>query len=977
MSLRPRLRSVSLAVFTLCGLAFACAGEIPLSDQDAEPAVEHISAERSAFAVRGGNLLGDGVEDDCDESLHSPNQLDIEFLGRYATELDLDASAETSTLKGDRLYVTSGEAIALDVVDVSEPTTPTLLQRVDLSSYGGSVHSVDVSSKGLVAVAVGAFTKTDPGTVVFLNESGDVVRTATVGSLPDMVVFTHNGKKLLVANEGEPDCYGPGCVDPAGSVSIIDVDPLKPVLTVNTVGFAGVALPAGVRVFGPGATAEQDLEPESIALAPGDQTAYVTLQENNAIAVINVTKAKVEEIRALGYKDFSSPPTTTTYEIDGLPSIGTTTAGQELQLGGFSGLFFEGHTFDGKLAFATLTDRGPNAEPTGSLRPFLLPEFTPRIVRLTLDPSDGNIAITQQIELKRADGSPLTGLPNTAMASGSANTPHNDEVPIDLFGNFLPRDPLGGDFEGIAVAPDGTFWLSDEYRPALYHFDATGNLITRFVPRGVHAATGLPVPAPGTAGQLGIEALPQVLGQRRQNRGFEAVAIQGGKVYAFVQSPLRNPTSLSNTTLNGMVNVRLVEIDMATLATRQFIYVLDNPTSVGADDTRADKIGDMTSLPGSGFLVLERDDDALPEDAPDTITKKIYAFSLAGATDITSKDVLYSGKSLDQMTKTELAAVGVKPIAKVLHVDLVPAGYANVEKIEGLALVDPTTLAVINDNDFGVASIVIDQSTGTFELADGYEPEPELFGIIRTQGFDASDRDGVINIRAWPVWGMYQPDAIAHVRACDVSYLLTANEGDARDYDGFAEEARVRSLSANYPAIVGATDDLQLGRLTVTIAPPNGDLSRPYVFGARSFSLWNASTGVQVWDSGAELERRTAMAFPHNFNANNDANDFDTRSDNKGPEPEGIAVGTIRGRTYAFVGLERIGGVAIYDVSIPNQPTFVDYVNPRDFFDQVIGPDSGPETLRFVSRTDSPIDAPLLVVSNEISGTVSLWRLDG
>jgi hypothetical protein len=904
-------------------------------------------------------------------------ELSARLLGRYATGLEgLESSAETAALRGNRMYVTSAEAVALDVVDVSNAAAPVLLTRVDLSAYGASVQSVDVSARGLVAVAVGGVEKTAAGTIVFLNRNGVILRTATVGSLPDMVTFTHDGERLVVANEGEPSCYGEGCVDPEGSVSIIEVSPLRATLPVKTLSFAEVVLPTGVRVFGPGATPAQDLEPEYISISDDDRTAYVTLQENNALAVIDLEAAKIKEVRALGYKAFSKAPTTTTYELDEPPSIGLTAAGQALELGGFSGLFFEGRTADGRLRFVTHTDRGPNGEPVDGRRPFLLPDFVPAVVRVELDPARGSVRIRQRIELKRGDGSPLSGLSNSAVEGGTASTPHDDEEAIDLFGNALPLDPLGGDFEGIAVDTDGSFWLADEYRPAIYHFDATGTLLARLVPIGSHAAAGKAVPAPGQAGDLGIEALPAVIGQRRQNRGFEALALQGGKLYALVQSPLRNPTGLDNASLNAMRNARLVEIDPTTLVTRQFLYVMDNAPSVSADDTRADKLGDMTALPTGTFFVVERDDDALPADAPQTIAKKVYAFALAGATDITSLDALHTSKSLDQMTSSELATVGVKPLAKVLHVDLVQAGYANVQKVEGLAMVDATTLAVVNDNDFGVAAIAIDQTMGTFTRAVGYVPEPTLFGIIETGGMDASDRDGVTNIRNWPVYGMYQPDAVASFKACGNSYLVTANEGDARDYDGFAEEVRARSVKASYPAIPEVGDDLQLGRLTITASPPDGDLSQPYVFGTRSFSIWNAKTGAQVWDSGAELEALSAAAFPAFFNGNNDSNDFDTRSDNKGPEPEGLTVGKMRGRSYAFVTLERIGGVVIYDVTNPAAPSFVQYLNTRDFTGPGIGPDSGPEIVRFISAEHSPTRAPLLVISNEISGTVTLWSLD-
>ena len=306
-----------------------------------------------------------------------------------------------------------------------------------------------------------------------------------------------------------------------------------------------------------------------------------------------------------------------TFTFGDMPSIGSTPAGQELHLGGFSGLVYEGTAKNGNLKFITHTDRGPNAEPTGVIRPFLLPNFNPRIVRFELNPGTSQLTLTEQILLQTKNGDPITGLPNVSVTGGNANTPHNDEVPVDVFGNVLPLDPLGGDFEGIAVDKNGSFWMVDEYRPAIYHFHKNGRLKERFVPVGSAAAQGLP------PGALGTEALPAVLAQRRQNRGFEAVAIQDGKIYAFVQSPLRNPATLGNAALNAMRNVRVVEFDPKTLATRQFLYVMDNPDLGGDTNTRADKIGDMTAIGGGQFLVVERDDDKISADPIDKIEKKV------------------------------------------------------------------------------------------------------------------------------------------------------------------------------------------------------------------------------------------------------------------------------------------------------------------------------------------------------------------
>jgi hypothetical protein len=503
----------------------------------------------------------------------------FELVGRYAVE----GGAEVAAVSGTRMYVLNG--VGIDIVDISDVSAPTYRATVDLSgAFPGAGSATSVAAHGrLVAVALPAASKTEPGTVVVLDRFGRIRGSATVGSLPDMVVFDDDGERILVANEGEPEAYEPvdgiADPDPEGSVSVIDVERLLDGRrgAVRTIGFAefnvggprAAELPAAVRVYGPGATVAKDLEPEYITVE-GDR-AFVTLQENNAIAELDLKRHRVVAIRALALKDHS--------------------------------------------------------------------------------------------------------------------------------------------------------------------------------------------------------------------------------------------------------------------------------------------------LPGQGLDPSDRDSTAVP-----------------------------NGPSI---------AIGT-----------------------------------------------------------------------------------------WPVVGMPMPDAIASYRVGRSTFLVTANEGDARaDWPGFDEEIRVGSKDyvldpTAFPNAATLKQASQLGRLTVANVAGaaggdldgDGDVDRIQAFGARSASIW-AADGTLVWDSGDLFEQRTAATYPTFFNSTNDANEFDTRSDNKGPEPEGVAVGQVGRRTLAFVALERPGGFVVLDVTDPRRPAFVQYANSRDFSadPETSATDAGPEVVRFVPANKSPNGKPLVVVSNEISGTVSLW----
>ncbi len=254
-------------------------------------------------------------------------------------------------------------------------------------------------------------------------------------------------------------------------------------------------------------------------------------------------------------------------------------------------------------------------------------------------------------------------------------------------------------------------------------------------------------------------------------------------------------------------------------------------------------------------------------------------------------------------------------------------------------------------------------------------------------GLDASNSDGAIRIQPWPVLGMYQPDALEAFSRFGQTFIIGANEGDSRDWSGFSEVRRVRDLVLDptaFPTAATLQATANLGRLTVTStlgnADGDADFDQLYSYGARSFSIWSVDGAghlSQIFDSGDDLEQITAAEFPADFNSTNNANNsFDSRSDDKGPEPEAVVVGKVLGGTYAFIGLERIGGVMLYDITNPFSPEFVEYVNNRDFSASTAGAgDLGPECVEFIDIGRSPLQTAAILVANEISGTTTAYSV--
>ncbi|MFN5496377.1 MAG: choice-of-anchor I domain-containing protein [bacterium] len=396
--------------------------------------------------------------------------ISMTFLGR-SINLGYDVGAtEISAFDPttQRLFSVNGLSGGIDVWDFSSPALPIRTHTVALGAFGVGATSVAYAN-GYIVAAVEATVRQNPGSVVFIKSNTlDIVGSVTVGALPDMVTFTPDGTKAITANEGEPSSTY--AVDPEGSISIIDVTGKAITQAdVTTLGFNGLApgvIDPAIVPFGPGSpTIGQDLEPEYVAVSADSTTAYVSIQEHSALATVDLVTNAIVSVKPLGTKKhYAGTPALTTAVLGGLPSIGTTAAGQDILLGGLSGLWIDSvNATTGVITFWANTDRGPNLEPVNVdgdaalERPFALPGFQPRIATFTYDPATNAIALTGQILLRKPDGTPMTGLPNIqGVGPGFANT---DEQPVDLFGNSIPNDPLGGDLEGLCRTSDGSIWM--------------------------------------------------------------------------------------------------------------------------------------------------------------------------------------------------------------------------------------------------------------------------------------------------------------------------------------------------------------------------------------------------------------------------------------------------------------------------------------------------------------------------------------
>ena len=327
--------------------------------------------------------------------------------------------------------------------------------------------------------------------------------------------------------------------------------------------------------------------------------------------------------------------------------------------------------------------------------------------------------------------------------------------------------------------------------------------------------------------------------------------------------------------------------------------------------------------------------------ALDTNTNQSYDIDFTAFDSAESRATLVADNVI--IKKDTAPSVDFEPEYITISNDSLTA-YVTLQEANSIATIDLTTKQVTRVDSLGFK----DYSSGDNKV-------------------DLYKKDDAINITNTDEFlGIYMPDGISSYEVDGKTYLLTANEGDSREWGDYTNEVEEKYGESKSKIVTLNTDDYD----------GFDDLSKKYLFGGRSFSIIDASTMTMVSDSNGEFEEITAKLLPEYFNCSNDDISFEDRSGKKGPEPEDIKTMIIDGKVMAFIGLERIGGVMMYDVSDPTNPTYVDYLNLRDFSDDISGSVS-PEGLCTVSAKDSPTNKPMLIIANEVSGDVNVVEVAG
>lgn len=520
-------------------------------------------------------------------------------------------------------------------------------------------------------------------------------------------------------------------------------------------------------------------------------------------------------------------------------------------------------------------------------------------------------------------------------------------------------------FEGGVVMPDN----QTVYTGA----DATPGLLTKFI---------ADTPGDFTSGDLFVyreddSKVRLSHGSSIHNAFSEISAYDNVNQRIYSTNSSQNGILVSSVTANGLDSLAFVDLSAygapTSVAVHNGIVAVAIPAAVAQNNgsvvffdanynilntVTVGALPDMlTFTPNGNYVIVANEGEPSDDYTVDPEGTVSIIDVSSGVASATVQSAGFGAFTIGSLTDVRIFGNGTTNVAQDLEPEYVAVNAASTKAY--ISLQENNAIAVL---DIATATI-------TDVIGLGYKDLNDPANYI-----DASDDDNMIgNLQGWAnLYGMYQPDAIEVVTIAGTEYILTANEGDARDYSAYSEEARVADVTLDptvFPNAATIQQDDQLGRLKITLSQGDidndGDFDELYAYGGRSFSIWDLN-GNLVFDSGNEFASILANDFSSNYAEN--------RDDDKGSEPESITVTTIAGRTFAFIGLERAGGVMVYDITDPQNAFFMNYYNYN-------GVDQSPEGLLVIEGTDSPTGKPMLISTNEADGSyhgsVSAYNING
>ncbi|MDC7126624.1 MAG: choice-of-anchor I family protein [Spirochaetales bacterium] len=385
-------------------------------------------------------------------------------------------------------------------------------------------------------------------------------------------------------------------------------------------------------------------------------------------------------------------------------------------------------------------------------------------------------------------------------------------------------------------------------------------------------------------------------------------------------------------------------------------------------EVEAGYLPDMVTFTKDGKYVLAANEG---EPSSDYSVDPIGSVTIIKVSDFSTKEITFSETDL----KGDVRITG--PEGTTVSQDIEPE-YITVSP-------DGRKAFVACQENNAIARIDITTATLDGVFALGYKDHN-----IKGNGMDFA-KDGEIKIENRPTLGMYMPDSVASFEADGKTYVVTANEGDDREYGDYEDATKVKKIELD-PVAFSAEDIEWFKHSSLRVSKVNGDengdskFEKLYTFGGRSFTIFDEDMNL-VFDSGDQFERTIAELHPETFGCSNTNLELESRIEKKSIEPEALTVGKIGEKTYAFIGLERDGGIMIYDITTPKESAFITYLSSRKY-DAVVNADMeyddtstantgdlAPEGMAFVPAENSPTGKALLIVGNEVSGTVSIYQM--